>query len=52
VVVQTNALDGEAAALARLQTVLDQTLPAFQRPPGPAARRRSGREPADPAADK
>jgi len=36
VVVQTNALDGEAAALARLQTVLDQTLPAFQRPPGPA----------------
>jgi EpsI family protein len=34
VVVQTTALDGEAAALARLQTVLDQTLPAFQRPPG------------------
>ena len=34
VVVQTTALDGEVAALARLQTVLDQTLPAFQRPPG------------------
>jgi hypothetical protein len=34
VLVQTNASDGEAEALARLQTVLDQTLPAFQRPPG------------------
>jgi exosortase len=34
VLVQTTAQDGEAAALARLQTVLDQTLPAFQRPPG------------------
>lgn len=32
VLVQTNASDGEAAALARLQTVLDQTLPAFQPP--------------------
>jgi exosortase len=30
VLVQTTALDGEPAALARLQTVLDQTLPAFQ----------------------
>jgi hypothetical protein len=34
VLVQTNSTDGEDAALARLQTVLDQTLPAFQRPPG------------------
>jgi EpsI family protein len=33
VVVQTTALDGEAAALARLQTVLDQTLPVFEKPP-------------------
>lgn len=33
VLVQTTALDGEAAALARLQTVLDQTLPAFEKPP-------------------
>lgn len=33
VTVQTPAPDGEAAALARLQTVLDQTLPAFQQPP-------------------
>jgi len=33
VVVQTTALDGETAALARLQTVLDQTLPAFEMPP-------------------
>lgn len=32
VLVQTNVSDGEAAALARLQTVLDQTLPAFQPP--------------------
>jgi hypothetical protein len=32
--VQTNALDSEAAALARLQTVLDRTLPALQPPPG------------------
>jgi exosortase len=31
VVVQTHALDGEAAALARMQQVLDGTLPAFQR---------------------
>jgi len=33
VVVQTTALDGETAALARLQTVLNQTLPAFEKPP-------------------
>ena len=33
VLVQTTAFDGEAAALARLQTVLDQTLPAFEKPP-------------------
>lgn len=32
VVMQTDARDGEAAALARMQTVLDATLPAFQRP--------------------
>jgi EpsI family protein len=31
VVVQTHALDGEAAALARMQEVLDGTLPAFLR---------------------
>jgi EpsI family protein len=30
IVVQTHALDGEAAALARMQEVLDGTLPAFQ----------------------
>lgn len=30
VVVQTHALDGEAAALKRLQEVIDATLPAFQ----------------------
>ncbi len=36
VLMQTDARDSEAAALARLQTVLDATLPAFQRPmPGP-----------------
>lgn len=37
VVVQTHALDGEAAALARMQEVLDGTLPAFQprQPAGP-----------------
>ena len=34
VLVQTNALDSEVAALARLQTVLDRTLPALQPPPG------------------
>jgi exosortase len=35
VLLQTSAFDGEAAALARLQTVLDQTLPTFEkRPPG------------------
>jgi exosortase len=33
VVVQTLAPDGEAAALARMQDVLDQTLPAFEEPP-------------------
>ena len=33
VLVQTTAFDGEAAALARLQTVLEQTLPAFEKPP-------------------
>ena len=32
VLVQTDAADGEAAALARMQAVLDATLPAFQRP--------------------
>ena len=32
VLVQTGATDGEAAALARIQAVLDGTLPAFQRP--------------------
>ena len=32
VLVQTDARDGEAAALARIQTVLDAALPAFQRP--------------------
>ena len=32
VLMQTDAHDGEAAALGRMQTVLDQTLPAFVRP--------------------
>jgi exosortase len=32
VLLQTSARDGEAAALQRLQTVLDQVLPAFQPP--------------------
>ncbi|MBI2516060.1 MAG: exosortase-associated EpsI family protein [Opitutae bacterium] len=32
VLVQTHALDGEAAALARMQEVLDRTLPVFQPP--------------------
>lgn len=32
VLLQTDARDGEAAALARLQGVLDATLPTFQRP--------------------
>jgi EpsI family protein len=36
VLVQTDAGDGEAAALARLQAVLDGTLPAFQKPAGAA----------------
>jgi hypothetical protein len=31
VLMQTDARDGEAAALARMQSVLDGTLPAFQR---------------------
>ena len=31
VLMQTDARDGEAAAIARMQTVLDATLPAFQR---------------------
>jgi EpsI family protein len=31
VLMQTDALDGEAAALARMQSVLDATLPAFQK---------------------
>jgi len=29
---QTDAVDGEAAALARMKTVLEATLPTFQRP--------------------
>ena len=33
VLVQTGASDGDAAALARLQAVLDQTLPVFQKRP-------------------
>jgi exosortase len=32
VLMQTDASDGEAAALARMQTILDGTLPVFQRP--------------------
>ena len=32
VLLQCDAVDGEAAALARMQAVLDGTLPAFQRP--------------------
>lgn len=32
VIAQTHALDGEAAALARIQEVLSQTLPTFQEP--------------------
>ena len=32
VLVQTDAHDGDAAALARLQAVLDRTLPVFQKP--------------------
>lgn len=32
VLLQTDATDGEAAALARMQAVLDGTLPTFQRP--------------------
>ena len=33
VLLQTGAADGDAAALARLQTVLDQTLPVFEKQP-------------------
>lgn len=33
VLMQTDVVDGESAALARMQTVLDGTLPAFQRVP-------------------
>jgi exosortase len=33
VLLQTDARDGEAAAIARMQTVLDATLPVFQRRP-------------------
>ncbi|MES2692546.1 MAG: exosortase/archaeosortase family protein [Verrucomicrobiota bacterium] len=36
VLMQTDASDGEAAALARMQAVLDATLPAFQPPGGPS----------------
>jgi len=32
VLAQTDAADGDEAALARLQAVLDGTLPAFQKP--------------------
>ena len=32
VLMQTDARDGEAAALARMQAVLNETLPVFQRP--------------------
>jgi len=35
VLAQTDARDGEAAALARIQSVLDGTLPAFQAPRAP-----------------
>ena len=31
VLIQTDAADGEAAALGRMQAVLDETLPVFQR---------------------
>ena len=31
VLMQTDARDGEAAAIARMQSILDGTLPAFQR---------------------
>ncbi len=36
VLAQTTAIDGEEAALARIQSVLDGTLPAFQEPLPPA----------------
>ena len=36
VLMQTDARDGESAALARMQTVLDQTRPAFEQPAGSA----------------
>jgi hypothetical protein len=35
VLAQTDARDGETAALARIQSVLDATLPAFQAPRPP-----------------
>ena len=35
VLMQTDASDGEAAALARMQSVLEATLPVFQRVPAP-----------------
>jgi hypothetical protein len=47
VLMQTDANDGEAAALARMQAVLDGTLPAFQRPRGQAVVNGSAR-PKDP----
>ncbi|MBL9209123.1 MAG: exosortase [Opitutaceae bacterium] len=40
VLMQTDVVDGEPAALARMQAVLDGTLPAFQRVTGRAADRR------------
>jgi hypothetical protein len=36
---QTDASDGNAAALARMQTVLDATLPAFMRGTGDGVKR-------------
>ncbi len=38
VVVQTTALDGDAAALNRIQSILDGTLPLFQEPPAAGGR--------------
>ena len=38
VVVQTSALDGETAALNRMQTILNGTLPLFEEPPAVAGR--------------
>jgi hypothetical protein len=39
VLMQTDASDGNAAALARMQTVLDATLPAFMRGTGDGVKR-------------